>query len=69
MASRKRREEALRRLLQTEQAGSLAGRSFFSAASLVERREEHYVFTGDVDALIDRLVVPAPSSAQKPLWW
>lgn len=66
-SSRKRREEALRRLLD-EMAGTTQGRSFFSIEQVEEHRDR-YVFRGDIDSLVDQLLTPAPSSAQKPLWW
>ena len=67
-SSRKRREEALRRLLD-EMAGTTQGRSFFSIERQVEEHRDRYVFRGDIDSLVDQLRSPAPSSAQKPLWW
>jgi hypothetical protein len=67
-SSRKRREEALRRLLD-EMAGTTQGRSFFSIEQQVMAHRDRYVFRGDIDLTVDQLLTPAPSSAQKPLWW
>jgi hypothetical protein len=50
-------------------AGTTQGRSFFSTEQQVEAHRKRYVFRADIDGMIDQLISPAPSSAQKPLWW